>query len=53
MIRSNFDRIDPKRRVIDHRKRQFAVPAKFKEEYPHKLSLYTAPPVGEISLEQL
>jgi DNA primase large subunit len=53
MIRQDAHRIDPKRRaVIDHKKRQFAVPIYKQQEYPHRLNFYETPPTAEITLEQ-
>lgn len=53
MIRQNLNRIDSKRRnIIDHKKRQFAVPLFEQQEYPHRLNLYDVPPTAEITLEQ-
>jgi DNA primase large subunit len=52
MIRQGFNRVDPKRRnVLDHRKKQFAE-ATYKEQYPHRLNLYSTPPTADITLEQ-
>lgn len=52
MIRSNYNRIDPKRRnIVDHKKKQFAEPVYKKQEYPHRLNLYEIPPTADITLE--
>ncbi|KAL2175148.1 eukaryotic and archaeal DNA primase, large subunit-domain-containing protein [Thermothelomyces heterothallicus CBS 202.75] len=48
-----MNRIDVKRRnVIDHRKKQFAVPQYKETQYPHRLNFYTTPPTADITLEQ-
>ncbi|KAI5458465.1 eukaryotic and archaeal DNA primase, large subunit-domain-containing protein [Mariannaea sp. PMI_226] len=53
MLRQDFNRIDPKRRnVVDHRKKQFAVPLYKDQEYPHRLNFYTEAPTADITLEQ-
>lgn len=53
MIRQDYNRIDPKRRsTLDHKKKQFAIPAYKQQEYPHRLNLYEVPPTAEITLEQ-
>jgi DNA primase large subunit len=53
MIRSEYARIDPKRRnVLDPKKKQFAQPVWQQQEYKHRLNFYTVPPTAEISLEQ-
>ena len=52
MIRQDFHRIDAKRRNLDHRKKQFAVPTYKDAEYPHRLNFYSTPPTADITLEQ-
>lgn len=53
MIRTDYNRIDPKRRnYIDPKKKQFAAPAFLQQEYNHRLNFYTVPPTGDITLEQ-
>ncbi|ORY70917.1 DNA primase large subunit [Pseudomassariella vexata] len=53
MLRSDNNRIDPKRRnVLDHRKKQFADPAYKESSYPHRLNFYAVPPTADITLEQ-
>ncbi|GAO20023.1 hypothetical protein UVI_02014900 [Ustilaginoidea virens] len=53
MLRQDFNRIDPKRRnVVDHRKKQFAVPQYKEAEYPYRLNFYTDAPTEDITLEQ-
>lgn len=53
MIRSDYNRIDPKRRTtIDHKKQQFALPLYKQQEYPHRLNLYETPPTADITLEE-
>ncbi|KAI9790480.1 MAG: hypothetical protein M1816_005144 [Peltula sp. TS41687] len=53
MIRQDRHRIDAKRRsTIDHKRKQFAVPAYKALDYPHRLNFYTLPPTAEITLEQ-
>ncbi|KAI8626295.1 DNA primase, large subunit [Xylariaceae sp. FL1651] len=52
MLRQEFNRIDPKRRNVDHRKTQFADPTYKETEYPHRLNFYATPPTAEITLEQ-
>ncbi|PHH50443.1 putative DNA primase large subunit [Ceratocystis fimbriata CBS 114723] len=53
MLRTDHNRIDPKRRnVLDHRKKQFSE-AIFKDHtYPYRLNLYAEPPTSDITLEQ-
>ncbi|KAL7624979.1 DNA primase subunit pri2 [Parahypoxylon ruwenzoriense] len=46
------DRIDPKRRNVDHRKQQFANPTYKENQYPHRLNFYETPPTADITLEQ-
>ncbi|KAH8652143.1 eukaryotic and archaeal DNA primase, large subunit-domain-containing protein [Xylariales sp. PMI_506] len=53
MLRSDHNRIDPKRRAhLDHRKKQFADPAYKETAYPHRLNFYSVPPTADITLEQ-
>lgn len=53
MIKSQYNRIDPKRRItIDHKKQQFALPTYKQQEYPHRLNLYETPPTADITLEE-
>ncbi|KAI1852770.1 hypothetical protein JX266_002311 [Neoarthrinium moseri] len=53
MLRSDYNRIDPKRRAnLDHRKKQFADPAYKDTTYPHRLNFYAVPPTADITLEQ-
>jgi len=53
MIRSEYARIDPKRRnALDHKKKLFAQPEWQQQEYNHRLNFYAVPPTAEISLEQ-
>ncbi|RDW71078.1 DNA primase large subunit [Coleophoma cylindrospora] len=53
MIRQEFSRIEPKRKAnVDHRKKQFAVPAYKELSYPTRLNFYTVPPTADITLEQ-
>ena len=51
MIRSDAARVDPKRRHLDHKKKQFATAAYKEQNYPHRLNFYDVPPTAEISLE--
>ncbi|KAF2966834.1 hypothetical protein GQX73_g6765 [Xylaria multiplex] len=53
MLRQDFNRSDPKRRVLaDHRKKQFAAPTYHETEYHHRLNFYATPPTADITLEQ-
>lgn len=53
MIRSDINRIDPKRRAtIDYKKQQFTESAYKQQEYPHRLNLYETPPTADITLEE-
>ncbi|KAI0001403.1 DNA primase, large subunit [Xylariaceae sp. FL0662B] len=52
MLRQDFNRIDPKRRNIDHRKQPFTNPIYKANEYPHRLNFYETPPTADITLEQ-
>ncbi|KAI1076612.1 DNA primase, large subunit [Whalleya microplaca] len=52
MLRQDFNRIDPKRRIVDHRKQPFANPIYKEIEYPHRLNFYETPPTADITLEQ-
>lgn len=53
MIRSDYNRIDPKRQTtIDHKKQQFALPLYKQQEYPYRLNLYETPPTADITLEE-
>ncbi|KAA8630630.1 hypothetical protein SMACR_08356 [Sordaria macrospora] len=52
MLRSNVSRIDPKRRNLDHRKKQFAEAAYKDTGYPHRLNFYSTPPTADITIEQ-
>ncbi|EXJ58327.1 DNA primase large subunit [Cladophialophora yegresii CBS 114405] len=45
-------RFDPKRKLIHHKKTQFATASYKENEYPSRLSLYDVPPTQEISLEE-
>jgi DNA primase large subunit len=51
MLRADHQRIDPKRRQIDAKKRQFGDSTWKEQEYKHRLNFYTLPPTAEISLE--
>ncbi len=53
MNRADYNRIDPKRRiVVDHRKKQFADPSYKEQQYPHRLNFYATPPTADITLEE-
>jgi DNA primase large subunit len=52
MLRQDLNRIDPKRRHVDHRKKQFADPTYKETAYPTRLNFYATPPTAEITLEQ-
>ena len=53
MIRSDFSRVDPKRRAaLDHKKTQFAKPQFKEQDYVHSLNFYEIPPTAEITLEE-
>lgn len=52
MIRSDAQRVDPKRRQLDHKKKQFATAAYKEQSYPFRLNFYELPPTAEISLEE-
>lgn len=52
MFRQDYNRIDAKRRHVDHRKRQFADPGTKETTYPHRLNFYAMPPTADITLEQ-
>lgn len=53
MLRSDYNRVDPKRRaVVDHRKKQFAEAAYKDAAYEHRLNFYAVPPTADITLEQ-
>lgn len=52
MIRTDAARIDSKRRLLDHRKKQFSTPQWSDQTYPHRLNFYTLPPTADITLEQ-
>lgn len=53
MLRSDYNRIDPKRRnVVDHRKKQFAEATYKEQKYPQRLNFYTDAPTADITLEQ-
>ncbi|KAH6889883.1 eukaryotic and archaeal DNA primase, large subunit-domain-containing protein [Thelonectria olida] len=53
MLRQDSHRVDSKRRmVLDHRKKQFAVPLYKDVEYPQRLNFYTEAPTADITLEQ-
>ena len=53
MIKSDINRIDPKRRTtIDHKKQQFATPLYKQQEHQHRLNLYETPPTADITLEE-
>ncbi|KAK3297204.1 eukaryotic and archaeal DNA primase, large subunit-domain-containing protein [Chaetomium fimeti] len=47
-----MNRIDIKKRNVDHRKKQFAGPAYKETQYPHRLNFYATPPTADITLEQ-
>ncbi|EAQ86101.1 hypothetical protein CHGG_07354 [Chaetomium globosum CBS 148.51] len=47
-----MNRIDVKKRVLDHRKKQFAGPLYKETQYPHRLNFYATPPTADITLEQ-
>lgn len=52
MFRQDFNRIDAKRRHVDHRKKQFAEAGYKEVQYPHRLNAYATPPTADITLEQ-
>lgn len=52
MFRSDYNRVDPKRRHVDSRKRQHVESAYKEEQYPHRLNFYATPPTADITLEQ-
>ena len=53
MIRSDFSRVDSKRRAaLDHKKTQFAKPQFKEQDYVHSLNFYEIPPTTEITLEE-
>lgn len=52
MFRQEFNRIDPKRRHVDHRKQQFVERGYKEQQYPHRLNFYATPPTADITLEQ-
>lgn len=53
MLRSDHNRIDPKRRAyLDPRKKQFAESGFKDATYPHRLNFYALPPTADITLEQ-
>lgn len=52
MFRQDFNRIDPKRRHVDHRKQQFVDRGYKDQQYPHRLNFYATPPTADITLEQ-
>ena len=52
MFRQDFNRIDPKRRHVDHRKQQFVDRVYKDQQYPHRLNFYAVPPTADITLEQ-
>jgi len=52
MIRQDYNRIDAKRRNVDHRKKQFAEAAYKETQYPSRLNYYSTPPTADITLEQ-
>lgn len=52
MFRSDYNRVDPKRRHVDARKRQHVESAYKEEQYPHRLNFYATPPTADITLEQ-
>ena len=46
-------RIEAKKRaVVDHRKRQFARAQWVEQDHAHRMSFYTIPPTGDVTLEQ-
>jgi DNA primase large subunit len=52
MLRSDYNRVDPKRRALDHRKKQFAEATYKDAHYPDRLNFYAVPPTADITLEQ-
>lgn len=52
MFRQDFNRIDAKRRHVDHRKQQFVDRGYKEQQYPHRLNFYATPPTADITLEQ-
>lgn len=52
MFRQDFNRVDAKRRHVDHRKKQFAEAGYKEMQYPHRLNFYATPPTADITLEQ-
>ncbi|ROV93059.1 hypothetical protein VSDG_07336 [Cytospora chrysosperma] len=52
MFRQDFNRIDRKRRHVDHRKEQFVERVYKDQHYPHRLNFYAVPPTADITLEQ-
>lgn len=52
MFRQEFNRIDRKRRHVDHRKEQFVERVYKDQHYPHRLNFYAVPPTADITLEQ-
>lgn len=52
MFRQEFNRVDAKRRHVDHRKKQFVDEVRKEPEYDYRLSFYEKPPTADITLEQ-
>lgn len=52
MFRQEFNRVDAKRRHVDHRKKQFAEEVRREPEYTYRLNFYEKPPTADITLEQ-
>ena len=52
MIRNEV-KADAKRRTLNHKRQQFALPVFRSLEYPQRLNLYDVPPIEDITLEQL
>jgi len=52
MLRQSHDRIDPKRRNVVYRKKQFGTPQYKDTNYPYRLNFYADAPTADITLEQ-
>ncbi|KAF2000734.1 subunit of DNA primase [Amniculicola lignicola CBS 123094] len=53
MIRSDYSRVDPKRRAnLNYKKKQFATAEFQQQQYEHRLNFYELPPTAEITLEE-
>jgi DNA primase large subunit len=53
MIRSDYNRVEAKKRALpDHKRRQFAEPQFKKHDYQHRLNFYVLPPTAQITLEE-